>query len=659
MLYPLKKMLGALKPNIAAIICFLLLTLVSAKFGNSIITGMCIIVAVIYILFTVFMLLKSEDRIKKLVKDVSEDLSSGESNLLNDLKLPMLISLKGQIVWYNNAFEKVNNNASAVVGKTDSEVFGFETMEGFRLAGSSEIQIENRIFKLYSSKLNRKNDKDSQLEVFYLFDRTKLHKITHEYEQSRPVVAIITLDNLEEITISAKDSEVASFRNSIQKLIEQWIGKTDGISRRISGERYILILEERKFTELLEEKFSILRSVRELKFNEQSATLSIGVGRKGQTLLENEEYALQALEMALGRGGDQAVIKMPDNEYKFFGGVSDSVGKRTKVKSRIISSALKEMINSFEQIVIMGHRFADLDSLGASYGLYSMCRSLGKEAHIVLDKNKSMAKLLVNRIESMDTEVTFTNGNDLLPLINSSTLLIVVDVHRPQFVENKDVLNLCKNVVVIDHHRKSVDFIENAAIFYNEPAASSSCEMVTEMLEYINSRCVRQIESEALLSGIMLDTRNYVLHTGVRTFEASAFLRSRGADPVSVKKLFSGTMPAYRQRANIVASAELYSTDCAIAINYEQDENTKIATSQAADELLGISGVVSSFVLCKQDDEINISARSVGNINVQLVMEALGGGGHRTMAACQIKNSDFEQAKEMLKKAIDNYKEEL
>lgn len=652
----MKKIWGNQKANIIGILFLGVLAFSSGYFKNDMVFYFNICLLVLYLVFTILQFMRSENKIRRVVKRISQDLSSGESNLLNDLKLPMVISLKGEIVWYNNAFEKVNKNAAAVIGKTNGELFGVEQIEKLRLSGSSELRIENKIFKLYSSKLNRRGD---DLEVFYLFDRTKLHKITHEYEQSRPVVAMITLDNLEEITKSAKDSEIASFRSNIQKLIEEWIGKTEGVSRRISGERYILILEERKFKELLEEKFSILRAVRDLKFNEQSATLSIGVGRNGQNLQENEEFALQALDMALGRGGDQAVIKMPNNEYKFFGGVSGSVEKRTKVKSRIISSALKEMINSCERVIIMGHRFADLDSLGASYGLYSVCRSLGKETHIVLDEQRSMSKLLINRIKSMDEEISFSNGDDLLPIINSSTLLIVVDVHRSQYVESMDVLEACKNVVVIDHHRKAVDYIENATIFYNEPAASSSCEMVTEMLEYINPRCVRQIEAEALLSGIMLDTRNYCLHTGVRTFEASAFLRNHGADPVIVKKLFSGTMPAYRQRANIVASAELYSNDCAIAVNYENDENTKLATSQAADELLGISGVAGSFVICRQGKEINISARSLGNINVQLVMEALGGGGHRTMAACQIKDADLDTAKEILKKAIDEYKSEL
>ncbi len=652
----MKKIWGMEYLNALGIVFLGTLSIISFKYSNDYVFYLSLVLLVVFTASCIIQFINSERRIKKVIKRISEDLSSSESNILNDLRLPIVISSNGETIWYNRYFEAVNSNASSIIGKTNSQVFGAETIEKIRLSGSSEINIDNKIFKIYSSALSRSGD---NLEVFYLFDNTKLRKITHQYEQSRPVVAIITLDNLDEITKSAKDSEIAAFRSSIQNLIEQWIGKTEGIGRRISGDKYILILEERRFNELSEEKFSILRSVRDLKFNDQSATLSIGVGRKGKNLQECEEYALQALDMALGRGGDQVVIKMPDNEYKFFGGVSGSVEKRTKVKSRIISSALKEIIVGCQRVIIMGHRFSDLDSVGASYGLYSVCKALGKEVHIVVDRNRSMAKFLINRIESLDNEAQFSNGNELLPLIDNSTLLIVVDVHRPSFVENPDILKICKNIVVIDHHRKSVDYIENATIFYNEPAASSTSEMVTEILEYINPRAVRQAEAEALLSGIMLDTRNYVLHTGVRTFEASAFLRNHGADPVSVKKLFSGTMPAYRQRANIVASAELFSDDCAIAVNYENDENTKLATSQAADELLGIGGVVGSFVICRQENEVNISARSLGNINVQLIMESLGGGGHRTMAACQIKDCDLDEAKEKLKAAITEYKSNI
>lgn len=613
-------------------------------------------VAALTLIISVVQILLSDKHIKKIVTRISKDLSSSESNILNDLRLPVIMSSDGEAVWYNSAYEKVNKNANSIIGRTVEDIFGTEIIENLRLSGSVEIFIDDKIFKVHSSII--RHDKDN-LEIFYLLDRTKLRKITYKYEQSRPVVAVIMMDNIDEITSAAKDSEIAAFRSSIQSEIEKWLGKTNGISRNLSGDKYLLILEERQFATLLEEKFSVLAAVRELKFRDRSASLSIGVGRGGENLQECQDFAVQALDMALGRGGDQAVIKMPDNEYKFFGGVNGSVEKRTKVKSRIISTALKEMILGSEKVFIMGHRFSDNDSVGAAYGLYSVCRTLGKEAHIVVDRSHTMASLLINRIESMDSGVSFTNGNILLPLADKDTLLIIVDVHRPTFCESPDLLKVCKNVVVIDHHRKAVDHIENAAIFYNEPAASSSCEMVTEILQYINPRSVTQTEAEALLSGIMLDSRNYVLHTGVRTFEASAFLRNHGADPVAVKKLFSGTMPAYRQRATIVASAELYSVDCAIAVDYESNENTKLSASQAADELLGINGVVGSFVLFTQKGEVNISARSLGNINVQLIMEALGGGGHRTMAACQIKNCSLEDAKQKLKTAIDEYKENL
>lgn len=613
-------------------------------------------VAALVIIISLVQIFLSGRHIKNIVTRISKDLSSSESNILNDLRLPVIMSSDGEIVWYNSAYEKVDKNANSTIGKKAADVIGNEALNTLGEKGSAEIFIDDKIFKVYRSTIRHGKD---DMQIFYLLDRTKLRKLTYKYEQSRPVVAIIVMDNIEEITTSAADSEIAKFRSSIQKEIENWISNANGISRNLSGDRYLLILEEKNFGILQEEKFNVLSRVRELKFRDRSASLSIGVGRGGETLQECQDFAVQALEMALGRGGDQAVVKMPDNEYKFFGGVNGSVERRTKVKARMVATALRDMIKSSGRVAIMGHRFSDNDSVGAMYALYSVCRTIGKETHVVLDRETSMASGLINRIEAMDNEIAFTNGNNLLSIDNKDTLLIVVDTHRASVCENPELLNVCKNVAVIDHHRRSVDYIENSAIFYNEPGASSTSEMITEIAQYINVRAIGQTEAEALLSGIMLDSRNYVLHTGVRTFEASAFLRNRGADPVIVKKLFSDSMSAYRQRANIVAGAVVYDSDCAIAIDSESNENTKIATSQAADELLGISGIAGSFVLYKQGKAINISARSLGNINVQLIMESLGGGGHRTMAACQLKDVSLETATEKLKSAIDEYKENM
>lgn len=634
-------------------VAFLIINTVIALFFDKRVFIVSLIFAIVSAALAVYRLMSMQNKLGSIINYVSNDLSSSESKALWELKVPVMISTgNGEIVWFNSALESSITEASEIVGRKLESLIGSDSMEQLKIARQSEIMLYDKVFAIYRSQINRSSD---ILDVYYLFDQTSFKKTAFEYNQSRPVVAIITFDNLDEITKNARDSEIAAFKSTIQTEIEKWSSQTTGIIRKITGDKYLMVLDERSLLRLIDGKFSILKTVREHKFGESCATLSIGAGRGGSTYAECEELANQALDMALGRGGDQAVVKNQNNEYKFFGGLTNAVEKRTKVRARIVASALRELMESSKRIIIMGHRFADLDCFGASFGLYNAARAMGKEAYIVMDKDKSMANPLLKRIEGIGIDCAISDGSNLIGTIDRDTLLIIADVHRPMFLENSDVYRACKNIVVIDHHRKAVDYIDNAVIFYHEAGASSTCEMVTELLQYINSKSVGQIEAEALLAGIMLDTRNFVMHTGVRTFEASAFLRNRGADPIAVKKLFSGSMPSYRERANIVAKAELYG-DCAIAENRVRDENTRIASSQAADELLGISGVQSSYVLCRLGDEINISARSLGSVNVQLIMEALGGGGHRTMAACQLPTKDFAEAKQKLINAIDEYK---
>lgn len=612
--------------------------------------------AVIGIVVTVFSLLGLHSNIGKIISKVSKGISTAHSKALNELKVPVLITTEyGEIVWYNPSFEEDVKDAAMNVGKNVDDVFGHGFRTPVQNDGKTEIALGDRIFSVTDSGVDGEG---TPLRIYYLFDITELRRIAREYEQTRPVVAIVAIDNIDEITKNARDSEIASFRGEIQRKIEKWFTHISGVCRKLSGDRYILVMEERNYNKLSESGFGVLDSVRELKFGDSAATLSIGVGLGGSDIAECGEMAVQALEMALGRGGDQAVVKMPNNEYKFYGGVSGAIEKHNKVRARIISNTLKGLITSSHNVVIMGHRFADLDCLGSSIALASAVETLGKEAYIVMDRHKTMAESLCKRAEVLEAHCNIMSGEEVLPVIDKETLLIITDVHRPSFLDSPEVYNHCHNVVVIDHHRKAVDFINDAVIFYHETAVSSTCEMVTELLQYMCPKCVGQFEAEALLSGIMLDSRNFVLNTGVRTFEASAFLRNRGADPVTVKKLFAGSMDAYKLRAEIVGSAVLYDGDCAIAVNHNVSAHTRVASSQAADELLGISGVLGSFVLCRYGSEINISARSFGGMNVQIIMEKLGGGGHRTMAAAQLQVDSFEAAMEKLKAAVDEYKKE-
>jgi c-di-AMP phosphodiesterase-like protein len=595
--------------------------------------------------------------IGKIISGVSKGISTAQSKALNELKVPVMIATEyGEIVWYNPAFEENIDSASEMVGKSIDVIFGSDFSKELEDNDSAVLTFSGKVYSVADSNVDAEG---SSLKVYYLFDITDLSETAENYKKSRPVVALVAVDNLDEITKNAKDSEIASFRGNIQQRIEKWYSHINGICRKLSGDRYMLVLEAQSYEKLADEGFSVLDSVRELKFGDSSATLSIGVGRCGETFAECEEMASSALDMALGRGGDQAVVKSSDTDYKFYGGVAGAIEKHNKVRARIISNTLKGLILSSSNVVLMGHRFADLDSLGSCLALSNAVHTLGREAYIVMDKSKTMAASLQKRAEALETKCNIMSGTEVLPVIDKQTLLIITDVHRPSFLDSPEVYDNCRNVVVIDHHRKAVDFINDAVIFYHETAVSSTCEMVAEMLQYMCPKSVGQLEAEALLAGIMLDSRNFVLNTGVRTFEASAFLRNRGADPVTVKKLFSGSMESYKLRAEIVASAIIHDIDCAIAVNEQAGPNSRIASAQAADELLGISGILGSFVLCRYGSEVNISARSLGGMNVQIIMEKLNGGGHRTMAAAQLQVDSFDAAVKLLKEAIDEYKKEL
>ncbi len=613
--------------------------------------------AVVGLIVAVFSLFGLHTNIGRIISGVSKGISTAQSKALNELRVPVLITTEyGEVVWYNPTFEENISDASMMVGKHLETVFGGDFLFDINSLGNAELKYADKVYSVYLSCVHSDG---TDLRIYYLFDITELNAIAVKYERSRPVVAVVAIDNLDEITKNARDSEKASFRGEVQREIETWCSRISGICRKLSGDRYLIVMEDRYFAKISKEGFTVLESVRELKFGDGCATLSIGVGKGAEKFSECEELANQALDMALGRGGDQAVVKTADNEYKFYGGVSGALEKHNKVRARIISNTLKDLIMTSSNVVLMGHRFADLDSFGSCMALASAVTTLGRDAYIVMDKSKTMAAPLLKRAEVLESAHKVISGSEAMEIIDRQTLLIITDVHRASFLDSPEVYDNCQTKVVIDHHRKAVDFINDAVIFYHETAVSSTCEMVAEVLQYMCPKSVGQLEAEALLSGIMLDSRNFVLNTGVRTFEASAFLRNRGADPVTVKKLFSGSMDAYKLRAEIVGSAMLLGGDCAVAITESTDPNTRLASAQAADELLGISGVLGSFVLYRIGKEINISARSFGGMNVQVIMEKLGGGGHRTMAACQLKNDDFEDAIEQLKFAIDEYKKEL
>ena len=508
------------------------------------------------------------------------------------------------------------------------------------------------MYTLYWVRTQRQGE---PVRVLYLFDDHDLKVYAKEYFDSRPWVLLMVIDNFSELFLDAKENERSKTMSEIEHIIETFAEENCGLLKKLDKDRYIAVIEDRYMRRVEASRFQVLDQIRGITAGDRiSATMSIGVGSKEGSLHESEALARQALDMALGRGGDQAAVKLRDG-YEFFGGVSKGVEKRNKVRTRIVANAITEIVQTSQNILVMGHRFADLDCVGAAVGLCAGLRNMGRTARIVLDENRSLAQSLVIKMREEGLGDLFISPDTALETLSNDTLLFVVDTHVKTLLESSTVYAGCRNVVVIDHHRKMVDHIDNAIIFFHEPYASSACEMVAELNQYLGEQQkISAPEASAMLAGIMLDTKNFTLRAGVRTFEAAAYLRRMGADTVEVRKLFASNMESYQQRAQLVAAAREY-RGCAIACTTREMPDMRVIASQAADELLNISGVDASFLLFKVGSGVNMSARSMGAINVQVIMETLGGGGHLTMAAAQLADISMDDAFQKLREAIDGY----
>lgn len=571
------------------------------------------------------------------------------SGVVNSAEFPVLVlSEDNTVQWCNNAFLSFYDERENVIGKPLGTIVDDSAVEKLMHFKSAEFALQDKIFKAFVLL-------GDTAKTVYLVDQTKLKKTAAEYKFSRPVTAILQIDALDETFKDAKDSAKAQIGGKVQNLIENWFTPTGGIMYTVSRERFMLVFEQRYLKQFEEEKFKILEQVRNFEFEgNKFLTLSIGVAYGCKSFHETEVLARQALDMALSRGGDQAAVKAPDADYRFYGGVSSAVEKGSRVRARVMSKAFSGLIESCDNILLMGHKFSDLDSLGAAFAFASALSRKGKQANIVLNKNQTMAGTLLNYITEKGYGDLIVTGDEILSLIDAKTLLIVVDTHRPDMLDYPEVYNKAQKVAVIDHHRKATDHINNALIFYNETAVSSVCEMVTELWQYMGADLIGSTEADALMSGIMLDTKNFVFNTGVRTYEAAAYLRRRGADPITVKKMFSDSMQIYKDKYEVISSAQIYN-DCVIAVNSTQTDNTRMVSAQAVDELLGVEGVKAAFVVFADGKNTGISARSYGEVNVQLIMEALGGGGHKTMAACSLKDIEINLALRQLMQILDKY----
>lgn len=596
---------------------------------------------------TVVCCMRMKSTFREYLSRIADDLDATDRDALARFPLPVLVgSAAGSVLWYNNAFAKDVLGEGEAYGETLSTLTG-----GHTLAEISKKRMIDVVYngKRYSVFRNRLRD-GSDICLYYV-ENTRLKEIAEEYIASRPVVLSVFIDNLEEMSAEVRDSERAQLAGKVETLLEEWLGRGKGLLQKYDSDRFLIVTENRYLEEMIKERFNILDTVRNMSDGvHKTVTLSIGVGQDA-TVAAAAVKAAQSLEMALGRGGDQAAIKTK-NGFDFYGGVSKGVERRTKVRTRMIASALNKLIGASNRVLLVGHAFSDMDSIGATAALALHIRKMGKSAYVVVDKDQSLAKELIRHLEQTDSTL-FLSPQDAELLIDGDTLVIVADTHIPERVDGR-ILKNAKIVAVIDHHRRMVGAIENPVLFYHEPSASSASEMVAELLQYMGEPVPSKPEAEALLAGIILDTRNFVLRAGARTFEAAAYLRRLGADTVKVQTLFSATMELYRQKAALVSDAVIYK-NMAISVGAGNGADARIAASQAANELLTICGVIASFTLMKTDAGINVSARSLGEVNVQLITEALGGGGHLTMAGAFLKNVDADAAVAQLKEAIDSY----
>jgi len=565
--------------------------------------------------------------------------------VLQNMAFPILLTNhNGEILWHNEIFGIRFTQNRNVIGKSAQDVIHLNLST---LDQNRELLMEHNGLSYRVRAFRSVQDEQAIIAIQFL-EITDIIRLQDEQSNSRPCIILLVIDGYNDLLQYARESEKVQVSAEVERVLEHFMQGTDGVVRKVENDLFYIIMESRHLREIEKNRFHILDEARQIRINDHMhITFSIGVGDGAASLAESEKFARQSLDMALGRGGDQAAVKT-ENGFCFFGGASKGVEKKSKTKIRSIALAMQELIENSDQVFLMGHRFGDLDSIGAACGLAGAVQLMQKSSYIVADRQSCLATQLIDRMEQYPNGPTFIEPIDALAQVTDNSLLIVVDTHNKDILESVELYHAAKYVVVIDHHRKNVNFIENAIIFHHEPYASSACEMVTEIIQYFRMDAeISATYADALLSGIMLDTKNFVMRTGVRTFEAAAYLRKIGADTIQVKTLFSNTISMYSMRAQIVSHAELYHNNAISAVKIP-DENGRVLASQAADELLSIQGVEASFVIYMVGDGVSISARSMGNVNVQVIMEQLGGGGHQTMAAVQIPNCNIQEAKEQL-----------
>lgn len=586
------------------------------------------------------------------------------SDAISRFPLPMaVLQINGQISWYNDPFAEMlgsNDLYNIVISDVMPELKWSEVLKStsgidiFARYKGHQYNIVGDIIKNPSSK----EDKPDYSVLLYFIDKTEIENLKKRYENEKSDIAIVNIDNYDEIFQKLDDAEGQQVLSKVHKFISSWAAESKGVMKKTERDRYIIFFEHRYLKDYINKKFSILENVRALGDSlKMPISVSIGVGTGG-TVQENDAYARAALDMALGRGGDQAAVK-DESQFSFYGGIAKDYERSTRVKTRSFAEALKDFIANSDKVIFMGHANLDYDAFGAAIGLQRAVRVLGKEPYIVMDGSLAVEKMAKEVSGIEEYRGMLISPEIALDIITGDTLLVVVDTHRPTMLPVAGLLEKTPKVVVIDHHRRSTDFVSNVSLVYHEPYASSTCEMATEILQYIgDNKSITAFESKSLYTGIVMDTKNFTVKTGVRTFEAASYLRRYGLNTQDVRKLFDMDKNTYVKRAEIIKNSVQVADGIMVSVCEDVHPNIKVISSQAADEMLNLSGVQAAFVIYPIESEIYISARSLGNVNVQVIAEKLGGGGHGTVAGAQIKSRDTRDVFAQVKNAIFEYIEE-
>ena len=621
--------------------------------------------AVVLLLLYIFYRRQTKKRrrsVMQYVETITGGVDSISKNSLLNTPLPVVIfrADNGEIIWTNDSFADMAAGEDDIFQMTIGQVapdFHYQSI----LDGSGQMgeqaEINGRICQVYGSatRMEGRAAAQGQIVTAYFVDVTESQRLKELYEATRPVVCELVLDNYEEIIKAGGEAGKSSVLAQVDEKINNWVKDTGGLLKKYDRDRYLYVCDEQVFSQLVAEKFSILEAVHQVSSEDGvTASISIGAGKDYDTYREAFHWADKSIEMALSRGGDQAVVK-DSLDFQFYGGRAKSTEKRTKVKSRVMAKALGDLIADATQVYVMGHEYADMDAVGAAAGICCAARKRGKKAQIVIDLDNNNAQPLVRKLRAApEYDGVFISGPDAFLHAQPGALLVVVDTNRPDMVENRQLLDSCNRVAVIDHHRRAATYIENAALNFHEPYASSASELVTELLQYmVEGRDLLRVEAEALLAGIVLDTKNFMMRTGGRTFEAAAFLRRAGAETSEVRRYFQSDLPSMIQRYDIIREAKLYHGDIAIAVVTK--EVPRVTAAKAADDLLTLQGVQASIVLYRAGEGTSMSGRSLGEINVQVILERLGGGGNSTTAGGHVPGSEPETVYQRLIAAIDAY----